>query len=326
MANEVPVAKGLIGGTLTPTDIENLGLKPIDGNVVKNYPWCISLNGDKSDVPFIKFIEYQQTTSGLYQSISYWAAGGADVVKSALKGELTLQSNPYKDLYYAQPTGQEFIFPYYNPYHHNISNSWGENKGVPGQSEAIDIVGTVAKSMFPAGGIETQKAWEGTQSASYTFGFYLLNTTQAGWENNKKLVERLIRANLQYKINVVAAFPPVIYEVTIPYMRHSPAATIENLTINNTGQINKLKWGNVPDAYQVTISVKELITESRQIFEGVSNNAKKVTSIVGNENLVGTEIATGVINTGIKMAGAIEKGFTGVNSNTELAENQLPGK
>lgn len=289
------ILKGAIGIKIDP---KSVGLNNVDGNVVDNYNWCLN-NGKKDDVPVIAMWEYQQTTSSLYNSIAYWTYGTIDRNVGKNGEVFSIGSDSYKNLYLASETGQTFRFPYYDEYHHQITNSWGESRGldaIPATANLIGKVADIAKMGFPAGGIEFQKAWEGTDSGQYAFSFHLLNTINDSKIKNKALVDRLIASNLQYKINVIAAYPPCIYRVLIPGIRYSPASVISNLTINNIGQINRIDGISYPDAYRITIGIRELVVESRQIFSDTWGSKVKAINALGdkdNENTqqkVSTEI------------------------------------
>ena len=255
-------------------------------DVVNDLNWIVSNKPlARKETPIIKLVEYQQTISGLEQSINFWAQQAAEVAANK-----SSRINPYQDLYVARPTENSYIFPFYNPYHHTITNNWGSNQGPIGEF-INNTLAQVAKVTSPTAGIEAPKAWEGTTAASYSFTFDLLNTVPDSIQDNQYLIEALISANLSDRINSVAAFPPVLYTVEIPGVRKCPAAIISNLTVENVGQINKMADGkNVPDAYRVMIQIMELIVESRNIFDATS----KVTAIVEDPN----ETATGGLTEG----------------------------
>jgi hypothetical protein len=91
--------------------------------------------------------------------------------------------------------------------------------------------------------------------------------------------------------------PPVIYEVSIPGIRYAPAAYISNLVVESIGQVNNVRLPatignggflelndldiNVPDAWNITIQLTELLPETRNIFAGVFNSANKIRVITG---------------------------------------------
>lgn len=246
-----------------------------EGDVVGKYSWAASLTEKaRKEIPYIEIIEYQQTLSSILQAINYFSGH----VRQAIdEGKTT---DPYAGLYSVSKTevGNMYRFPYLNGYHHNITNAWGENKGVIGKS-ASDILETItsgAKAIFPSAGIEGAKSWEGSQPATYNFTFHLLNTINPTEDipRNIRLINALINNNLLDKIDFVALRPPAICEVVIPGIRATTVAVMNNINITNIGQLNLMKLTDkgadiaIPDAYEITISIQELLTESRQIWSG----------------------------------------------------------
>lgn len=266
------------------TNIAAAELPKIDGNVVDNYRWAVSYKKDAlSEVPRLTMTEYQINVSSLASSVQYWLNQGIETVESLVAGDIfnAESDNPYKGLYHAKPTGQSYIFPFYAPYHHQMTNNWSENKGPLG--ETIDaFIANPAKLLKPSAGIETAKAWQGTNAGSFEIKFQLLNTVEdKDIEKNQALIKQLLRANMPYRINAVTQLPPVIYTVAIPGVRYSPAAVISNMTVANLGQINFINGKNIPDAFEVQLQITELIVESRQIFDAAINgDTSKVTAIM----------------------------------------------
>ena len=290
--------------------VKNVGLTTITGgtivDVVSNYNWAIGdANIKTQNTPSIKLTEWQQTSQSIVQSIRFWYNQFKEVGKqigettaalttaedklTALQKGLSQQASttdPYKGLYLAERTGNVYNFPYLNPYHHSITNSWGENKGWLGE-KVEQFALPVAKALFPSGGIETQKAWEGMQTATYDIEFQLLNTidteasnvgfVSASQDKNRILINTLINSNLAWRVNSLAAVPPCLYEVDIPNIRYSPAAIIQNLVITNLGHMDAQ---GIPDAYNIKISIQELINETRNIFQDVRNGSSSKVSAI----------------------------------------------
>lgn len=253
--------------------IEMIYLGVDEGNVVDLYNWSASLSPlARKEVPYIEITEFQQNLSSITQSLNYFAS---TVDKSLGDGGT---SDPYAGLYGISSTerGNTYKFPYLNNYHHNITNSWGENKGVIGSSiKALsEAITSIAKIAYPSAGIEGQKTWEGSTPATYNFTFHLLNTInpKKDIKKNTKLIHALINNNLLDKMDFVALRPPAICQVWIPGVRAVNVAVMNNINIQNIGQMNRMsvdgKLIMVPDAYEITINIQELLTESRQIWDG----------------------------------------------------------
>jgi hypothetical protein len=236
-----------------------------------------------AELPYVDMIGYQQTHSAALENIKAWIA------RAELGMGADAENNPYKDLY----TGDykmSMRLPYFNEYHHNISQNWEENQGVLGPvvEAATKLATNVAKLITPAAGILYPKNYAGVQDSSYSFTFYLINTyggadpaleIKKNVEKNKEFIENLIAASLHAQVNSIVVMPPYIWEVYIPGVRWSPAAVINNLVVNNKGTMNSgrivdgmAKNYIFPDAWEVTIGISELINESRSIYEDAITN------------------------------------------------------
>ena len=84
--------------------------------------------------------------------------------------------------------------------------------------------------------------------------------------------------NLFDKVNLIAQRPPAICHIKIPGMRGATVGVMSAIIIQNVGQINYMSEynANIPDVYQISITIQELITESRQILAGSLEDAGKV--------------------------------------------------
>lgn len=255
---------------------EMIRLKPEEMDVVKNYHWSVSHRTEAlNEVPTIVINEYQQNQSSIQQGIRYWA-NQAKVVKDT-KGQT---ADPYAALYSVEKSerGNSYVFPFYSTYNHVIQNAWGENKGTIGEIAATiqNAVTTAAKAVFPSAGIESAKSWEGTTPQQYQFMFHLLNTVHPKEDiaKNRKLIDALINNNLLDKIDFISIRPPAICEIKIPGVRATNIGVMAAINVENVGQINNIDGLNIPDAYQITITVQELLTESRQIYAGALDGGK----------------------------------------------------
>ena len=276
-------------------------------NIVEDGQWKVG--GKHLDVPSMFLTEYQQQTAGLIQSEYYWlkqlrrtaqslgentaninASNISNMLKQAKKGIMKLASvavnnaelvspsndDSYQGLYVAEATENRYTLPYYNEYNHTIMQTWGENKGTAGNF-VDSAVRPILKYAVASASIDTAYQWEGGTPANYIVHFQLLNTIDTtSWQYHQQFLKTFITQNLHHKLNAVMSLPPVIYTVDIPGIRYSPAAAIDNLTIKNLGMMNKINNEIIPDAYDVSFNIKELIIESRNIFQSRS----KVTAIV----------------------------------------------
>lgn len=247
----------------------------IDGDIINSYPWTPTpktVQG-KIGIPYISMDEYELQGSYFLQSIKYWLSQIAN----------TESEDPYYGLYHGKSTGTTFRFPYYSSYHHIINNHWTTTTGLGGFINTFlqdPTVAAIGGLFVPQLGIEVPQAYQNADKAAYNFSFFLFNTfevqdseQQIKIDNNRKLIDRLIFATLQDKRTSITTYPPCIYTVSIPGIRYSPAAVINNLQVENVGHIGKDQKGMItPDAWKITISIQELITESRIIFDAASKS------------------------------------------------------
>jgi hypothetical protein len=227
-------------------------------------------------VPYIEMFGYQQDWSAMVAGINTWFTRFKNIGDE--------NANPYENMYLGTEV-HAYKLPYLQEYHHNISQSWQENTGPVGEAtqELTKYVETAARAFLPAAGILYPKSYAGSQAASYTVSFNLINT-YAGDGNgisdnvkkNKRFIEQFIMDNLHNQNGALSIVPPLIYEVYIPGIRWSPVAVVDGLTVNNKGTMNVNKDGIIisqpenyiyPDAWEVTFSIKELINESRKIWK-----------------------------------------------------------
>ena len=257
----------------------SLSLKKIeDGivNVVENYRWSVSTSKlATSEVPTIEITEYQQSTSSMIQAMSYYATQTIDSIDSG-----TLSGDPYEKLYAVdkREQGNMYILPYYSAYHHYIENRWGENKGTISKmaAKAQSFATDLTKAVYPSANIEAAYSWQGSTPATYTFSFQLLNTVNPETDipENRTFINTLLHNNLFDKLNIIAMRPPAICTIYIPGIRELTIGIL-HIVIENFGQVNSMKLEseskkvNIPDAYNITITVQELLLESRQILAGV---------------------------------------------------------
>ena len=223
------------------------------------------------ELPCIEMIGYEQTWSAVIENINAWLVR----FKNAKAG-----GNPYEGLYLGAK-GTAYKLPYFNEYHHGVSQSWGMGQGGPVGDivkNLTDSVETIAKIWKPAAGILSPQSYEGGTPSTYSFTFNLINTNNGAGDNikynviqNQLFLEQFITDNLHGMNGCLSVTPPLIYEVYIPGVRFCPAAVVSGLTVNNKGTMNKgisdlLPNYIYPDAWEVTVSITELMVESKTIY------------------------------------------------------------
>lgn len=242
------------------------------------------------EIPAIELYGWKQRWGGVVTGITSWYHRIANTINGG--------GNPYEGLYIGDKA-TDYILPFLSETHHSISQGWNEdnkNLGATAQ-EAIELAQSAAKMVLPAVGILYPKSYVGPQPMQYSFTFHLINTnadTGSGYDiittvnKNKMFLEKFIEDNLHDLNGSFSITPPLIYEVKIPGIRWSPAATITGLTVNNKGTLNKNVDGIIPgetseyiypDAWEVTVTITELINESKSMWRDAIRGSSGTTGI-----------------------------------------------
>jgi len=253
---------------------ETIPSKTNDGifNIVGDYAWTLSPSHTRQkDVPQIILIEHEQSVCTLWAQLS----------RFIYSVNPPPNENVYKDLYFSKPTGTTFYLPYFEPYNHNLAQSWIESKGVydynlvKNMTDAYVVLQKAAQNTVGAK-VNLPYMWNGSQPISYTINFHLFNTTgnDDDIKANLNFKDRILMSTLHDQRTILLASPPALFEVIVPGIRVCPAAVISQLNINNVGQMNQWDKSSlnrnrmiIPDAWEFNITIQELITESRQIYQ-----------------------------------------------------------
>lgn len=275
---------------ITDTVKEKIGFNPLELNklnsaqygenqgsydILSDYNWTINGKRLRGNIPHLKLRQFQIDGNLLLANLSYWTKHIVDQ---------DARNNPYQGLYKARPTGIIFRFPWLNSFNHAITQNWGDFKGL--ENTALgDIMSKVVlyASDTPGVHINTPKMWTGPSQATIPYEITLFNTGEPAQivkniDMNKKFINRLIMSTLHDQANAILALPPALYELEIQGVRVSPACVISNLQVENIGTIVLKNNRTVPEAHRIRLTITELISESRQIFDGV-NGGKVVTAI-----------------------------------------------
>ena len=208
---------------------------------------------------------------------------------------------PYQRLYSTFPTGFRYHFPYFTDEFKSNRPSFTDS--VSGQSQ-LPLQEFIAKGANLAGSIANSlnAAKSGTfiehpkypafpaDSKYYSITFPLLNTVSyEATYKNWQLLFLLLYQNLPNRINRSVILPPKIYEATIPGVWYSRYSYISSISVKMLGTRRKLRFDNtsalgagmdsietvVPDAYEVSITMSELISESQNyMFESIMRNTR----------------------------------------------------
>jgi hypothetical protein len=283
LANEVREQLGINSLPLDNLEEEpNLYGPVTDYDIIKDYNWTNSSIIEKNKIPSMVLTEYQMDGNMLLSNIKYW------VKQLAKDKDEATRNNPYANLYKAKPTGVSYTFPWFNEYHHQLTQSWGEFKGIDSTKygEMFVKIATLAADS-PGVAINTPKEWKGPSPATITYEIVLFNTGNPqeipyNISKNKQLINRLIMSTLHDQVNAIMALPPALFTLNIENIRYSPACVISSLDVTNIGVLIKDGGEIVPEAYKVKFAITELITESRQLFDAAVAGKKVFTAITND--------------------------------------------
>jgi hypothetical protein len=262
-------------------------------NIVDKYDW--KNYGLADEVPRIRLTEYEielgQWASNAYNAFGY--------VQDSLNNLATAgqKLDPYMALYKVS-TDRSNCFSYVFPHLLNdgsnlrdITNQWKDQEGVfdaikkaatGGQNSSLlgQMAGMIAAAgvgvVTPGIGYEPIMSYDSTEKQTVTISFPLYNTisVQSAFQNYA-FVTLFAFQNLKTRTSLVTFIPPKVYTVETlggggVYM---PLAYVSNYKVDSIGTTRSLKEivnvGAeilVPEAYRVSISLKELIPQSSNIF------------------------------------------------------------
>jgi len=216
----------------------------------------------------------------------------------------------YEGLYITEPTGWEYVLPYFEDYQNGVSNDFGDaNVGGIGQGiyagGASEIVAGIRNQaemlagainiMEPGTYIEKPKFYQFQDSGDeVTIQFPLLNTGHATYEDvvrNWQFIYLMVYQNRPIRFTRDLIEPPVIYEVSLPGIKYMPYAYVSRLEVQFQGSRrpmnitfkdeSSLGQGQnsvntiIPDGYSIQITLKGLVSETRN-FLYTSLNADPV--------------------------------------------------
>lgn len=129
------------------------------------------------------------------------------------------------------------------------------------------------------------KIFSGHSSRSITIAFDLFNTISVDdWVKNRDFLFLFVNQNLYNKFDLASGIPPVFYEVKIPGVFYSNVCQVDNIAISNSSAGRKIEYQGrtfvVPDAYQVSITLSELLMPSRALHQAVDYNNSVFPSVV----------------------------------------------
>lgn len=339
------------GHTLKPADTEQrLGSSAYNFdsstaqppfNVLKNYPWTLSQQKERTDLPYIILDEHRNTESSIMRMFKFYAGGALstlgdfngkinevmdtmnqmlDAAKPEAKPKGLLQV--YDDIFPDNPTNRKYIFPYFTKKYmelntpnwtqidsigdalsditggmQDVSDKFQWLKGFTKTAETLNAavgfgsaVGTTAlKFAYPlVGTIDRPRVFATHSERSVTIEFPLYNTIHhEDWIKNLTFLNIFMTQNLFNKRDYITGYPPCYYRVYVPGQYFCFASSVQSIDVENLGNVHLLKNDGVevavPDAYQVKISLQEMVIPSlnqfQSLFTGDARSRVKVDNV-----------------------------------------------
>lgn len=206
-----------------------------------------------------------------------------DIINSAIKGANAdaSQNGVYDGLYSARLTGNSYIFPFISSFWGSVTNFWSAVSStsslMKGLEQFTSEISKIANIGSPGTAhSETVKQFQpASDGGTYTIQFPLINTLGTDdLRKNMKFIQKFKFQNLQFRETINIVRPPCLYSVEIPGIRWSPVAVVSDFTVSSVGNTRIVDGNIVPELYSVTIKMKELITESQNIYMGAIGGSR----------------------------------------------------
>jgi hypothetical protein len=239
---------------------------------------------------------------------------GTDYTYTPTWRSSTDRLKPYESLYRKNKTTKTnniYIFPYFDETNFEINTPAWESIDALAAASSIggslsdlafgknsEYVKGIAKNAMGLGSallatsspkvaaLDRPRLWSSHSPRTINIKFPLFNTRNADdWIKNRGLCWTLVHQNLFQKLDTVNNIPPVFYEIVIPGQHYSFAASVTRLTIINKGNMHTFPDPVVsgavcivPDAYEVDITLEDLVMPSQNLFEAIQSKQAEVTT------------------------------------------------
>lgn len=252
-----------------------------------------SNNTNVEEVPNI-FVTEKQIEMGT------WAANFLEIVRQAQNFQSGKGIDSYAALYAAKETGFWYNFPYLVKNGDNLNsvgNTWspastignfinsalGSGTGVGAKTGSF--IGAAVQGMLPGVGFEQTLQYNGSTPPSLTLTFPLYNTiSQEDAFTHFSFVNLFAFQNMKTRTSLLTFLPPKIYVVDTGSIggKYMAAAYVSEFRVDSIGTTRKLwdysQFGPrellIPEAYKVTITFVDLVSQSSNIFGATMGGAK----------------------------------------------------
>lgn len=272
-------------------------LKPRAGtsSVVDVYNDMVWANlGNKEEVPQIYAVEKELQYGA-------WATQLSNILAQGINLATTQNVDSFVQLYAAKNTGFYYNFPWLlknGDKLRSVENTWSSIQGLgdflgtsaKGSDNTLGkivggAIGLAAGFATPGFGFEDTKQYESTTPQSLTITFPLYNTidTQTAFRHFS-FVNLITFQSLKTRTTLMSFIPPKIYEIDAFSVGgiYMAAAVISNLQIDSIGTTRRMSdWQSfgpreilIPEAYKVSITFTDLLSQSSNVFAGALGGNK----------------------------------------------------
>jgi hypothetical protein len=308
------------------------------------------------DNAFSNFMEgLKKTAGGISDKISKGIEKGNKAMENFFSGldnttdswaDQTLAAM-YKFLYIRKATNRWYKFPYYNSSYYDVRNSFKDTASDTEKGDTMaNLMGEGAAKVLkdigkftnitaltePGSYVQRTQFYDFAVSGpEFSVTFFLYNTiNEDAFVKNNIFLQTLIIQNTAHRHNRLLVDPPCIYECTIPGRGFYPYVYIQNINVKYKGTQRILGGDSgkqiiVPDAYEVSLTLKSLTTEVNnflipEFYDGMSNLANERGNAITGEktadksNANTTQIKSTRSNRGANSGGTIEQLLQSRNS------------
>lgn len=287
---------GSLASTATPANGGSV-------DILKKYTWTLSNKLDP-EIPYARLREYKISENLIKQQLDRYTSqikqAGARVAADFGAGSTKSSSmlGVYQELFpKSDSTGFVYTFPYFNKKAIELSTTWKDmadaGAAVGGLGEMVKAIGNVADAAnkltalasAPSVGVQDRpKIYETHSDRSINISFTLFNTQDPNdYKKNKDFIKLFTFQNLFNKRDYITGVPPVFYDVFIPGQYFSYASYVSNLSIENLGNMRVINGEIIPDAYQIEITLAEMMKPSKNQFEAIFTGEGQDRVVVGTK-------------------------------------------
>lgn len=229
----------------------------------------------------------------------------------------------YIGIYLTEPTGFNYVFPFYNQTPLGVSSSWSSESqlltnpiggAVNAAQGAMERTAYMLNIMQPGTFIEKPKFFQyETAGDTVTVSFPLFNTIKRTdkipYQQNYELLWILAFQNKPYRTSFSRISPPKLYTLTVPGQKYMPYCYISDMKIDFGGTRRNLPVSmpspgtdtkfntvqiSVPDVYMVSITFTSLLADvaNRMVDSGFTGSKISVGTVASTRATTNSPVIT----------------------------------